>query len=421
MSKEKINVVVLGGGIAGLEFMTRTARNKAYQNYNFILVDKSPLHIWKPMLHTFAAGSQSAEEQSINFLSQAKRNNYTYQPGEVTSIDRTNKVITLAPYYDDNQVLILPERTLNYDYLVIALGSRSNDFNTQGVKEYAYTIDDLESSLKFKRTLSDQVIQATILKETHHLVIVGAGATGVELSGEIVQQIKIASHYNNENLTQYVDITVIQADDRVLPSFKPSISDKVQKSMENLGIKVLLKSAVAEVTKDSVILKDGRVIKADQVVWTAGVTSPTVLETIESVELSRTSQLVVNQYFQVLNDPNIFVIGDSSAVKDAPLAPTAQAASQQAIYLSKHFMNIINNEPNIPTFKYIDKGSLVSIGQHASFGMFGTNSAFKGLEFRGLSAKIAHIALYRQHQMSILGIWKGLCAWCADRFRRWSR
>lgn len=117
------------------------------------------------MLHTFAAGSQSADEQSIEFLSQAKKNGYIYQPGEVIHIDRQQKRITLAAYYNEEQIEILPERYVNYDYLIIALGSRSNDFNTQGVKEFAYVVDDLAAALKFQKALRDQLIQAAILKK----------------------------------------------------------------------------------------------------------------------------------------------------------------------------------------------------------------------------------------------------------------
>lgn len=418
---KKFNVIVLGGGVAGLEFITRAAQRDGHQHFNFTLIDKSHLHVWKPMLHTFAAGSQSPDEQSIEFLSQAKKNGYVYQPGEVIHIDRQQKKITLAAYYNDENIEILPERYVDYDYLVIALGSRSNDFNTKGVKEFAHVVDDLSAALKFQKALQDQLIQAAILKKVHHLIIVGAGATGVELSGEIIQQMNIASSYSNEDLTQYLDLTLIEAGDRVLPTFKPKVSENIRLSMEKIGIRVLLNSAVEEITKNSVILKGGETFIADQAVWTAGVKAPDVLKTLDDLDLSRISQIAVNQHFQAINDPSIFAIGDSSFVQDAPLAPTAQAASQQAIYLSQNFSAIIDQSSNIPAFKYIDRGSLVSVGRYASFGVFGNNTAFKGLTFKGFTARVAHIMLYRQHQMHILGIWRSLCAWLADKFRRWSR
>ncbi len=418
---QKKNIVVLGGGVAGLEFIYRLAKQDRSKQFNLTLIDRNALHIWKPMLHTFAAGSQSPDEQSILFLAQAKRHGFIYQPGTVSSIDRQSREITLAPYFDETNEEVLPERTVSYDYLIVAMGSQSNDFGIQGVKEYASKVDDLQSALDFRRKFADQLIRSALLKQKYHLIIVGAGATGVELSGELIDQLKISSSYSNENLMQYMDITVIQADDRVLPTFKPTISESVRQSMEKIGVKVLLSTAVAEVHEDHVALKDGESLPADHVVWTAGIKAPDVLKTIEDIELTRISQLVVDPYFKVLNDDHIFAIGDCSFVKDEPLAPTAQSASQQALYLSKYFQKIIAGDRSMPAFKYIDRGSLVSIGQYASFGMFGRNTVFKGLEFRGLSAKVAHITLYRRHQMRILGVWSGICAWCADQFRRWSK
>ncbi|WP_077925699.1 NAD(P)/FAD-dependent oxidoreductase, partial [Wohlfahrtiimonas larvae] len=341
MAQKKLNVVVLGGGVAGFEFITRAAQHPDHQHLNFILIDKSHLHIWKPMLHTFAAGSQSPDEQSIPFLSQAKRCGYVYQPGEVIDIDQQQKKVTLAAYYNDENTEILPERYIDYDYLVVTLGSRSNDFNTKGVKEFAYVVDDLQAALKFQKDLQDEVIKAAILKKVHHLIIVGAGATGVELAGEIIQQLQAASSYSNEDFTQYIDLTLIEAGDRVLPTFKPNISENIRQSMEKIGIRVLLNSAVEEITATSVTLKSGEVFQSDQAVWTAGVKAPDVLTKFKDVELSRINQLAVNKHFQLLNDPNVFAIGDSSFVKDSPLAPTAQVASQQAVYLSKNFSAIV--------------------------------------------------------------------------------
>lgn len=418
----KKEVVVLGGGVAGLEFIYRLAKQDKNQRFNLTLIDRNALHIWKPMLHTFAAGSQSADEQSILFLTQAKRHGFLYQPGTVENINREAREITLAAHYDDANEEILPVRTVHYDYLIVAMGSQSNDFGIKGVKEFASKVDDLHSALEFRRVFTDQLMRSALLKQKYHLIIVGAGATGVELSGELIDQLKISSSYSNEDLMQYMDITVIQADDRVLPTFKPSISESVRQSMEKIGVKVLLSTSVSEVFEDHVMLQDGESLPADRVVWTAGIKAPDVLKTVQDVELTRISQLVVDPYFRVLNDDRIFAIGDCAYVKEAPLAPTAQSASQEALYLSQYFVQIIaNNQSMIPDFKYVDRGSLVSIGQYASFGMFGRNTVFKGLEFRGLSAKVAHITLYRRHQMRILGIWSGLCAWSADQFRRWAK
>ncbi|MDI2091798.1 NAD(P)/FAD-dependent oxidoreductase [Commensalibacter oyaizuii] len=412
----KKRIVVLGGGIAGLEFLSRVTRKIDHSKYQLCLIDKNELHIWKPMLHTFAAGSNAPSEQGIPFLIQAKRYNFVFEPGEVSELNIKNKKITLAAYVDKYGKKILPERHVNFDYLVVALGSQTNDFNTKGVKDYAYTIDDLGKALRFYDDLKNYIIQAAILEEKHYLVVVGAGATGVELSGEIINELKQSAQYSDHDFAKNIDLTVVQSGDRVLPSFKQEISQAVKETMNGIGIRTLLSQRVAEVTKDSVVLESGEVLPADQVVWTTGVKAPNVLQQLAGVEQSKISQLVVNNKFQLLDNADIFAIGDCSQMQNKPLPPTAQVASQQAIYLSEYFGDIIDGRPNIPPFEYRDYGALVSVGRYASFGTFGNRMAVKGL-----IAQLAHLYLYRRHQMQILGIWRGLSAIIADFFRKKAR
>lgn len=413
---KKKQIVVLGGGIAGIEFLVRINKQIDHSRYELCLIDKNEFHTWKPMLHTFAAGTASPQEQGMSFLIQAKRHNFTFQPGEVTEVNTDKKEITLAPYIDQHDDEILPQRTVHYDYLVVALGSKANDFNTKGVKEFAYTIDDVGYALEFYNDLKNYTIQSTLLQKKHHIVIVGAGATGIELAGEVVHVIQQASQYTNRNLEKYIDITVIQSGDRVLPSFKKRISKSVQQTMDDIGVTTLLSTRVTEVTKDHVVLGSGEVLPADQVVWTTGIKAAEILGDIAIAERSKNLQLIVNSQFQLLNHPDIFVIGDCSFIQGNPLAPTAQVARQQAIYLSKNLTKIINKETDTPPFVYRDYGSLISVGRYGSFGTFGSSGHIKGV-----LAHLAHVFLYRNHQMNILGKLKGVSAILADFLRTSSR
>lgn len=412
----KKQIVVLGGGIAGIEFLVRINKQIDHSQYELCLIDKNEFHTWKPMLHTFAAGTASPQEQGMPFLIQAKRHNFTFQPGEVSEVNTEKKEITLAPYIDKHDDEILPQRTVYYDYLVVALGSRANDFNTKGVKEFAYTIDDVGYAIEFYDDLKKYTIQSTLLQKKHHIIIVGAGATGIELAGEVVHVLQQSSQYTNHNLEKYIDITVIQSGDRVLPSFKKQISRSVQKTMDQIGVKTLLSTRVTEVTKDHVVLSTGETLPANQVVWTTGIKATEVSGDISNGERSKNLQLIINSQFQLLNHPDIFVIGDCSFMQDKPLAPTAQVARQQAIYLSKNLTKIIHKETNIPPFIYTDYGSLISVGRYGSFGSFGSTGQVKGI-----LAHLAHIFLYRSHQINVLGALKGTSAIFADFLRNLSR
>ncbi|CAI3941069.1 FAD-containing subunit (Ndh) (PDB:5NA4) [Commensalibacter communis] len=414
MSKKKI--VVLGGGIAGIEFLVRINKKIDHSRYELCLIDKNEFHTWKPMLHTFAAGSASLQEQGMSFLIQAKRHNFTFQPGEVSSIDTEAKEITLAPYIDQYGDEILPKRCVSYDYLVIALGSKANDFNTKGVNEHAYTIDDVGYALEFHHDLKKYIMQSTILHTKHHVVIVGAGATGIELAGEIAEMLQQASQYTDHDFNKHIDLTVIQSGDRVLPGFQKNISKSVQKTMDDIGVKTLLSTRVTEVTKDHVVLDSGDTLPADQVVWTTGIKAIDVEGDIANTERSKNAQFVTDEQFRLLNHDDIFVIGDCSSRQKNPLAPTAQVARQQAIYLSANFVKLINKDSNIPAFVYKDYGSLISVGRYGSFGTFGHSTHVKGM-----LAYLAHTFLYRSHQINILGPFKGISAIFADILRSISR
>ncbi|MBP6115150.1 MAG: NAD(P)/FAD-dependent oxidoreductase [Neisseriaceae bacterium] len=412
------NIVIAGGGIAGIELATRLSKSLRRSAHQIHLIDKSQLHTWKPMLHMFAAGSTTPQEQGISFVNHAKSHHLQYHPGQVVHIDRPNKTLTLSPYDSPLGINILPERTLEYDYLILCLGSCANDYGTPGIKEHAHTIDDLKQATDFFEKLTAITIKAATNKQKYPIVVVGAGPTGVELCGEMMRFLETASAYTDEPLTRYVDITLVQGDNRILPTFTEDVSQHAQLALEKVGVRVILNQNVTSVSADSLILSNGEQIDAYQTVWTAGVKAPALMSSLEGVELTRTQQLVVNDHFQATTDPTLFAIGDCSSVKSNPLPPTAQVARQQAIYLSDYFLDIILGQTPKKPFHYQDNGSLVTIGRYASFGVFGGTGRLKGRSFKGLAASIAHISLYRLHQMTVLGFWRSAAAWSSEKLNQ---
>ncbi|WP_264997202.1 FAD-dependent oxidoreductase, partial [Komagataeibacter xylinus] len=141
---QKFRVVIVGGGVAGLALATRLGDKIGRSGQAEItLVDKSFAHVWKPMLHCFAAGTAANENDRISFLSQASRHHFEFWPGEISGMDRKAKTITLAPVVEPTGEVILDERKLEYDALVLSIGSRANDFGTPGVAEHCLFIDNL--------------------------------------------------------------------------------------------------------------------------------------------------------------------------------------------------------------------------------------------------------------------------------------
>jgi len=194
MTKEH-RIVIVGGGAGGLELATKLgdrfrSRNSGSKKVSVILVDKNRTHLWKPKLHEVAAGSMDLADQELDYIAQAHWHHFSFRLGELTGIDRVNRQIQVAPFYDDAGVLITPQQTIQYDTLIISIGSLTNDFGTPGVEQYAQRLESLVDAKRFHLRLINACLRAqaqTKPLEAHQLqvVIIGAGATGVELAAEL--------------------------------------------------------------------------------------------------------------------------------------------------------------------------------------------------------------------------------------------
>ena len=194
MSEEKLHrIVVVGGGAAGLELVTRLGdRLGRRSRASVTLVECARTHLWKPLLHAVAAGSIDPGEYEVNYLAQAHWHGFRYRFGEMIGLDRAKKEVHLAATFDDEGRQITPPRSVGYDTLVIAIGSVTNDFGTPGVAEYAVPLETPAQAERFNRRLVNACLRAQTQVEPVrpgqlHVAIVGAGATGTELAAELHQ------------------------------------------------------------------------------------------------------------------------------------------------------------------------------------------------------------------------------------------
>ncbi|HWV10067.1 MAG TPA: FAD-dependent oxidoreductase, partial [Pseudomonas sp.] len=183
-------IVIVGGGAGGLELATRLGRTLGKRGQARItLVDANLTHIWKPLLHEVAAGSLNSSEDELNYVAQAKWNRFEFQLGRMSGLDRAARQITLAATLDERGGVLMPERQLSYDSLVIAVGSTTNDFGTPGAAEHCIFLDTREQAERFHRQLLSHYLRAHAGQgentEQVSVAIVGAGATGVELAAEL--------------------------------------------------------------------------------------------------------------------------------------------------------------------------------------------------------------------------------------------
>ena len=294
-------IVIVGGGAAGLELATGLGNTLARRKgARITLVDKARAHLWKPLLHSVAAGSLDFDEHALDYLAQAHWHHFSYRYGELIGLDRERKQIQLAPTYDEEGVEITPQRSLHYDTLVIAIGSITNDFGTPGVSQHAIPLETPEQAVRFNHRLVNACIRADAQPDPVrpgqlHVVIVGAGATGTELAAELHRTTREVVAFGLDRIDPEKDIhiTLIEAADRVLPALPPRISDATTQLLKSLRVDIRTNSKAIEIRADGVQLADGGFIPSELVIWSAGVKGPDVLSLLDGLETNRISQLVV--------------------------------------------------------------------------------------------------------------------------------
>lgn len=422
-------ILIVGGGAGGLELATRLGRTLGKRNKAKVtLVDANLTHIWKPLLHEVAAGSLNSSEDELNYVAQAKWNHFEFQLGRMTGLDRTEQRITLSATLDERGEVLVPERQLGYDSLVIAVGSTTNDFGTAGAAEHCLFLDTREQAERFHSQLLSHYLRAHASQsdttEQISVAIVGAGATGVELAAELHHAAHQLAAYGLDSIhPENMRITLIEAGPRVLPALPERIGKPVHKTLENLGVTVMTNASVSQVTRDALHTAQGDTITASIKVWAAGIRAPGFLKDLDGLESNRINQLQVRPTLQTTRDDNIFAFGDCAACpqpgsEGRNVPPRAQAAHQQASLLAKSLkLRIDGQGQTLPEYRYRDYGSLISLSTFSAIGnLMGNLTGSVMLE--GWLARVFYVSLYRMHQMALYGPLRTLLLMLSDRIGR---
>lgn len=410
-------IVVVGGGAGGLELATALGKKLGRRKRAHVrLVDRSRTHIWKPLLHEIAAGSMDVGRHELDYLAQAHWHGFRYSFGEMIGLDRTSRLVHLAASIDDEGRQVTPERWVPYDTLVVAVGSVSNDFKTPGVDQFAIKLDTPEDAELFNRRMVNACIRAHAEEEEIeagqlHVTIIGAGATGTELSAELHRTARgvVAFGLDRIDPERDIKISLIEAAPRILPALPERLSKATMETLNELGVEVKTGQRVVEVTDKGVKLESGDFIPSALVVWAAGVQGPPVLANLDGLEVSPSNTLVVKDTLQTTQDPDIFVIGDAAYLipegGELPIPPRAQAAHQQSSHLVKEIPRAMRGgKPR--KFVYRDFGSLVSLGHYTTVGSLMGFISGKSMMIEGLFAKLMYRSLYKMHQMALHGFFK---------------
>lgn len=419
-------IVVVGAGAGGLALATRLGRTLGKRKRaEIVLLDRNTTHVWKPLLHELATGVLNSSMDEVDLRGHSSAHFYRYQRGSLTGINREQQTLQLAPIHDEDGQEVLPARELAYDYLVMAIGSVSNDFGTPGVAEHCHFIDSPEQAKAFQRDMINTFLRYTDPNLRQHtqltIGIVGGGATGVELAAELFDASRMLNAYGVTSVDhQQISVHLLEAAPRLLPGLSERVSQTVKTELENMGVTVHTDTAVKEAQAHQLITGDDEVIKTDINVWAAGIKAPPFLAEL-GLTTNKKNQIEVKSTLQSVDDEKIFALGDCASCpmgEDSTVPPRAQAAHQQAKLLAKNLVNKLEGKP-LADFRYRDHGSLVSLARYDAVGNLMRSSASRGLFLEGWLARQAYASLYRMHQLSIHGAPKTGLAWLVDKLNRY--
>ena len=413
----KTQIVIVGGGAGGLELATRLGARFGRKRHDIILVERNRTHVWKPLLHEVAAGSLDANLDEVGYRAHCYRWGYRFFCGTLEGVDPEAREIQIAPLLDEDGSELIARHRIRFDYLVLAIGSVTNDFGIPGVAEHCMFLDTRADADRFRNRLLDHCLRVSRAmsddpqSDAHvRIAIVGGGATGVELAAELYDAASALAHYGLEVFDEKrLEVTLIEAGPRILPALPEWLADAARAELEALGVRVVTDMAVTEARRGALLTGSGDAIEADLLVWAAGVKGCALAMT-GGLEVNRIGQFVVTPTLQTARDPRIFAIGDccSCLLPDAsrPVPPRAQAAHQMAKSVYRNLKRVMKGRAPKP-FVYKDHGSLISLSRFSTVGSLMGNLVGGRMAIEGRLARFVYTSLYRMHLIAVHGLVRG--------------
>jgi len=402
-------IIVVGGGAGGLELVIKLAKKyKRVADVEVTLIDCNPTHIWKPLLHEIATGSLNSNHDETSYLMLARKYRFSFVLGMADRIDASNNMVHIKPINDESGESLVAARQFQFTRLVLCVGSLCNDFGTPGVEEHCLLLDSRSQAEKFHQQFINQLhrIHANADASTRlSVVIVGAGATGVELAADIHNVAKRLPDYGfSEFSHDRLRVMIVEAGSRILAQLPERIGTSVTQELEAIGVEIRLNTMVSAINQKAVVTKSGEEIVAELKVWAAGIKAPAFIAQSD-LPCDNLGRVEVDTSLRVKGSDTVFAIGDCCACPMADgsiVPPRAQSAHQMAVVAYKNVLASINGHA-YREFKYKDFGSLISLSEFSTVGNL-MGSLMRGSVFiEGWLARLFYLSLYRMHQSSIHG------------------
>lgn len=364
-------VVIVGAGFGGL----RVAQELKGMPVEILLVDQHNYHTFQPLLYQVATAALDPEEigHSVRGIFQSQEQ-FSFRLGRVTGVDWATKELLLEKGDPEH-----------FDYLVLAAGTVTNFFNIEGIEDHSFPLKSMEEATRLRSHILRQfeladMAPALMEQGVLNFVIVGGGPTGVEMAGSLTElfHMVLRKDFPHLNVSK-ARVILVEAMDKVLLPFAEPLRQNALKTLQERGVEVMLNEAVVKATAESITLKSGKVIPTRTIIWGAGVKASPLGAAI-GLETTRGGRVVVNPDLSVPGHPEVFVIGDMAASKDAQgnLYPQlAQVAIQGGKHVVRQIGRRLQDEPGRP-FVYHDPGTMATIGRNAAVAQFPIGWKFTG-------------------------------------------
>ncbi len=387
-------ILILGGGYAGVGVLKQL--QKTFQSdpeVSISLVSQDNFFLHTPLLPEMATGMLASRHIATPIRSFCKRARY-YQ-AKVKQIDLNNNRVTITREFDNQK------RELDYDFLIIGLGGKTNFFGNKNVEKHAFTIKTLGDAISIRNHIisilesADQEEDPDILSKLLTFVVVGGGFSGVETVGEITDFVRESAEkfYRNIDIEK-VKIYLVSAGEKILPEIG-ELGEYASESLTKNGIDIIKNTKLIDAGEDYAVLDNEMKISCATLIWAGGVTVDPVISKLET-EHSPRGNVVVDKFLKLKNHPNVFALGDCASITDErtgkPYPPTAQHAVREAKIVSENIISLIRSKKSEKPFVYDSKGSMAKIGKRNGVALL------MGIKIHGFAAWF----LWRQYYLSTL-------------------
>ena len=390
-SKKKI--LVLGGGFGGMHVLKELQKNIDVKDASLTIVSEKNYFLFTPMLPEVASGMLNPRDITTpirEFCTSAK-----FFQANVFSIDLEQKLVTITRNFDGKN------HTLEYDYLVLAVGSINNFFGNKAIEKNSFTIKTVEDAIELRNQI---LLMMEIAAQTGSIglqqkfltfTVVGAGFAGVEIIGEI-------NHFVRQSVKQAyptindanINMILISSRNEILPELNKKLGESARTYLEKMGVRIIKNVKAVDAGESHVELSDGEIIPCTTLVWTGGVTTSSMIEALVC-EHDKGGRVVVDKYLRLKKHPEVFALGDCAAIPDIDTGkfypPTAQHALRESKIVVQNIIKMLANDSDLKEFSYHSKGMMATIGNKAGV------ASLMGRSISGILAWIIWRTYYLSH------------------------